>query len=453
MHYTKGYKKILRGGRKMKKLIISLLLLIIFTTGTFARSPKGSFSGVIKNSGVDVNAVAVSIKSLDSGVTVYGKNDRILMHPASVQKILTTPAAAEALGKDYMFRTKLYRRGEDSYVIKLGADPYLRSKDLKTLTKQVKIDARKIYIDDSITDDKTWGEGWQWDDDLNPLMPRFGAYNLDKNIAKITIMPSGTGGSALITNHSKYPFVIFNNVTTGSVNNIKIKRDSSVSADTITFEGTIAKSATVQIPISNLKRYYEFKLTQSLEDNKVYIKEDYIFDRVKSGDCELAEISHPLSPVIDDILKNSNNMASETIFKLAGNGTDIGGIELFNKYCAKNKLDNSNIRIVDGSGVSKNNLVTADFVTEFLMLNRNNSVLERLPRPGEGTLSQRLLPLKDNLRAKTGTLSDISSIAGFLTSKDGKKYAFCIMINDVKLSPSDKKMLEDYILKEAYLRL
>ena len=128
-------------------------------------------------------------------------------------------------------------------------------------------------------------------------------------------------------------------------------------------------------------------------------------------------------------------------------------MEVFNKYCAKNRLDNSSIRIVDGSGVSKNNLVTADFVTEFLMLNRNNSVLEKLPHPGEGTLSQRLIPIKDNLRAKTGTLSNISSIAGFLTSKSGKKYAFCIMINDIKLSPSDKKMLEDYILKEAYLRL
>ena len=110
----------------MKKLIISLFLLIIFTAGAFAKSPKSTFSGVIKNSGVDVNAIAVSVESIDSGVTVYGKNDRILMNPASVQKVLTTPVSVETLGMNYKFCTKLYQRGNDTYIIKLGADPYLR---------------------------------------------------------------------------------------------------------------------------------------------------------------------------------------------------------------------------------------------------------------------------------------------------------------------------------------
>ena len=61
--------------------------------------------------------------------------------------------------------------------------------------------------------------------------------------------------------------------------------------------------------------------------------------------------------------------------------------------------------------------------------------------------------IKDKLKAKTGTLSDISSIAGYLTSKSGKKYVFCIMTNDIKLTNSDKKMLEDFIIREAFLRL
>ena len=148
------------------------------------------------------------------------------------------------------------------------------------------------------------------------------------------------------------------------------------------------------------------------------------------------------------------------MFKLAGakylgleTGSDSAGIKMFNDYCVKNKIDNSRIRITDASGVSKNNLVSADFVTEFLVVNKDNKIMEFLPKPGEGTLAQRMLPIKDNLTAKTGTLSDLSSIAGYLTSKSGKKYTFCIMINDMKLSASDKKMLEDFIIREAYLRL
>ena len=184
---------------------------------------------------------------------------------------------------------------------------------------------------------------------------------------------------------------------------------------------------------------------------------------------------------------------------------------MFNDYCSKNNLDNSRIRISDASGVSKNNLVSADFITEFLKLNKDNEVLAKLPKPGEGTLTHRLVPIKNNLRAKTGTLSDISTIAGYLKTRSGKNYVFCIMINDMKLlqmyfsenqikypiiksffneimkiksetvvtveeiinwisntgknlvfcimindmklSGSDKKMLEDFILREAYLRL
>jgi D-alanyl-D-alanine carboxypeptidase/D-alanyl-D-alanine-endopeptidase (penicillin-binding protein 4) len=114
-------------------------------------------------------------------------------------------------------------------------------------------------------------------------------------------------------------------------------------------------------------------------------------------------------------------------------------------------LDNSRIKIADGSGVSKNNLLTADFVTEFLLLNKDNSGLKHLPTSGEGTLTLRMAPLKNNLRAKTGTLSDVSSIAGYITTKNNKNYAFCILTNDTQLSTSDKKMLEDFILRELYL--
>lgn len=73
-----------------------------------------------------------------------------------------------------------------------------------------------------------------------------------------------------------------------------------------------------------------------------------------------------------------------------------------------------------------------------------------LPTAGEGTLENRMLYFKDNLRAKTGTLSDVSAITGYITSKSGKTYAFDIMINDAKTSPADKKMVEEYILRAVY---
>ncbi len=444
----------------MKKILILLCAMALFTLGSNAKGTKTDFSNVLKESGVDTESIAISIKNANSGKLVYSLNDKILISPASVQKALTMPVIAETLGSDYEFSTELYSRGNDAYLLKLGADPYLTSKELKQLINQVNIDAKKMYIDDSILDSKTWGEGWQWDDDMNVLMPKFGAYNLDKNLIKLTIMPPQNGQPATIINPSKYPLVFFNNITKGDKTKLDIHKDSAISENTIVLSGTVARPTTVYVPVNNIKRYFELQTKIALENKKVYLKSGIVSGKKNESDTVKAKITRGIEPAISDVLKNSNNMVAETMFKLAGGkycnletGTDSSGIKMFNDYCVKHKIDNSRIRIVDGSGVSKNNLVSTNFVTDFLFVNKNNKIMETLPTSGEGTLTHRLLPLKDKLRAKTGTHCDISSIAGYLTSKNGNKYVFCIINNDMKLSTSDKKALEDYILREAYLRL
>ena len=442
----------------MKKILI-LLMIFMLGLSVNAKGAKRDFSSVINESGIDKNSIAVSIKDLNTGKPVYQLNEKILMHPASVQKLLTLVPAVEALGDDYEFSTTIYKRGEDAFLIKLGADPYLSTSDLKKLVNNMTLETKKVYIDDSILEKKDWGEGWQWDDDLNVLMPRFNSYNLDKNLLKITVMPSKKGEAATIINPSKYPLVFFNHVVTGDKNSVKVSRDNSVSSNTLLLEGTVNKPVTIYIPTNNLKRYFDIKLAGAMADKKIYLKQNFITDKLQASDEEVFSVTHSISGAVNDILKNSNNMVSETVSKLAGGkmyedkGTDINGIKVFNAYCEKNGLDSSKIRITDASGVSKNNLINADFVTEFLVKNKENKVLENLPAPGEGTLTHRMLPIKENLKAKTGSHSDSSSLAGFLTTKNGNKYAFCIIINDTTSTISDMKTLEDYLIREAYLRL
>lgn len=446
----------------MKKLLVLMLSILMLGLSADAKSTKGvkrDFSSVINESGVEKNSIAISIKELGSGKAVYELNEKILMHPASIQKMLTLVPAVEVLGEDYEFTTTIYSKAENEYLIKLAADPYLTSKDLKTLVSKMSVDTKKVFIDDSIVEKKDWGEGWQWDDDMNILMPKFNAYNLDSNLLKITVMPTEKGKQAKIINPGKYPLVFFNHTVTGDKNDVKISRDNSVSANTLMIEGTVNKPVIFYVPVNNLKRYFDIKLTNALADRNIYLKQNFLSAKLSDSDTELAKVTRPISQAVSDILKNSNNMASEIVGKLAGGkfandvGTDINAVKVFNAYCEKNGLDNSRIRLTDSSGVSKNNLVTADFVTEFLVKNQKNKLLENLPSPGEGTLTHRMLPIKDNLKAKTGTHCDISSLAGFLTTKNGNKYAFCIIINDPISSRSDLKTLEDYLIREAYLRL
>ena len=441
----------------MKKIFLIFVISMFICLNAEA---KNNINNIIKASGISNNSISISVKNQENGKTLYASNDKILMHPASVQKALTIVPIADALGENYELSTELYKHGTNSYLLKLGADPYLTTSDLKTLINKIDISKiNKMYLDDSIIENKDWGEGWQWDDDLNPSMPRFNAYNLDGNVIKLTIMPTENGKQTQIINQNKYPLILFNNVLTGNSNKISVIRDNVTSSNTLKLDGTVNSPYVLTIPNNNLKRYFYIKLTGALEDNKIYLKEAYAFTKKNSNDVRILSIKHNLTDAIDDILLNSNNMAIETLSKIASGkmynkqGTDEDGIRLFKDYCEKQGIDTSGIRIVDASGVSKNNLSNADFISEFLIKNKKSSVLQRLAVPGQGTLSNRMIPLKDNLKAKTGTLSDISSIAGYLTTKKGKKCAFCIIINDPSSSSSAKKNLEDYLIRDFYLNL
>ena len=128
-------------------------------------------------------------------------------------------------------------------------------------------------------------------------------------------------------------------------------------------------------------------------------------------------------------------------------------------FAKNNVIDLSNIKIVDGSGVSKNNITTSKFMTEYLVqISKNydyNEVIKILPTPNKefGTLKNRMLFLENKLHAKTGTLTDVSALAGYIETKKGNKYAFSIFINDAKSSKIEKKTFEELIVRAIYRNL
>ena len=385
----------------MKKLILAALLLLITAQQSFA----DSIDKTISKSGINKGAIAVSVKEIKTGKTIYGLNETKPSVPASTLKMVTLSAALDTLGNDYEFSTKLYKNTNNELFLKLGADPFLTSSDLNKLFEQAKTkkitEPKKIYVDDFIFDSMEWGEGWQWDDDLNPLMQKFSSYNIDKNLLNIVVAPTTPNAPANIYTTKFYPTTFMNLVTTG---------------------GDFPQKKT---PASN-----------------VYL---------------VGEIKHPISTAVYEILKNSNNLVAETVFKAAGGKfvNNTGSFEhsekMLNAYFDKIGLNHDDIRIVDGSGVSENNMITADFMTEFLLkMSSNEDFKKLLPTPGEGTLTSRMLYFKDNLYAKTGTHCTESALAGYITSRSGKAYVFDIMINDPKSKSGEKKSLEEYILRDIY---
>ncbi len=444
----------------MKRLsIVFGIIITMMSSVVYGAGLKSEINTTISQSGINRGAISISVKDFHSGKIVYELNSDTPISPASTQKIITTTPAFMTLGEDYQFSTKLYKNSNNEYLFVLGADPYLNTKDLDKLVKCMPKEPASVNIDASVIDDNEWGEGWQWDDDLNPLMPKFSAYNIDKNLMEIIISPSVKGYPAEIKTEVKYPLSFVNNIITDKETKYTIKRQNHISPDVLVMNGTIKynKSDIIKIPINNPKKYFKLRLSDLIIDHNISCSGIYQDKKLNNNYTLITLLSHEINQAKKDVYRNSNNMIAETVFKLAGGkfssstGTFENGLEMFNNFCKTHNIDTSNIRIVDASGVSKNNLMTADFMTDFLL--KVQGYLEpELPTAGEGTLTNRMLYLKGNIHAKTGTLSNISAITGYITSQKEQKYVFSIMINDSKTSPADKKMLEEYILRTIYTK-
>ena len=440
----------------MKKFLLLLTILGLSLNCAYA-GLKSEINDVINKSGINRGSISVSVKNAATGKTVYELNQNVPISPASTQKIITTTPALMTLGDNYKFSTKLYKNNNNEYLIVLGADPYLKSRELEKIVKFIPKEPKCINIDSSVIDNNEWGEGWQWDDDLNPLMPKFSAYNIDKNIMEIVISPSMSGYPPEITQDVSYPLTFINKIVTSNNTKYTIKRQNQISPDIILLNGTIrfGQSEIIKMPVSYPKKYFTMRLSEAIINQGISSSGEYKNVKLNKNYTLITLLSHDINQAKTDIFKNSNNFVTETVFKLAGGkyssstGSFENGHEMFQDFCKKHNLDTSKIRIVDASGVSKNNLMVADFMTDFLYATRG--YLEpNLATAGEGTLSNRMLYLKGFVRAKTGTLSNISSIAGYISTLRHQSYVFCIMINDPKSSTGDKKMLEEYILRTIY---
>ena len=125
---------------------------------------------------------------------------------------------------------------------------------------------------------------------------------------------------------------------------------------------------------------------------------------------------------------------------------------MFNKYYADVKANSPTI--VDACGISRNDIISADWMTTALNKIYKDKDFDDfvtlLPKPMEGTLSDRLLDISLKVRAKTGTASGISSIAGYIDTKSGKKYSFAIMVQNFDKPVIDIKKFEDNIIREIY---
>ncbi|HXG23976.1 MAG TPA: D-alanyl-D-alanine carboxypeptidase/D-alanyl-D-alanine-endopeptidase, partial [Chthonomonadales bacterium] len=409
----------------------------------------------------------VIVQSLADGSIWYERNPHLLLLPASNQKLFTSAAALHLLGPDWRYLTPLLRYGRvdrkgtlhGNLYLKGSGDPSLSDKDLYTFVQAVhragirRIRGRVIG-DESRFDRRRYGDGWSWDDMSYYYSPQISALNLNGNLVWAQVNPGKKVGAPLrviVTPTSNYVQVVNRAVTTAKGTRIRLVIERELGKNRILIEGTLALDAPPDtrmpqgITLENPALYAAHVLTKQLRSAGIRVDGSPTTGTSPRRAHEIARhYSPPLSTILKRLHKTSDNLIAECLLKTLGAekgktqlGTTEHGIRVAKAALNRMGIDPDTLVMADGSGLSRHNLVSAHSVAALLRTMyahpHAKTFLDSLPLAGvEGTLKRRLkgTPAENNVRAKTGTMRNVSCLSGYVTTRDGEPLLFVILMNN-----------------------
>lgn len=427
----------------------------------------------------------LKVVSLQSGETLYARDSRYLFNPASNMKLLTTSAALKKLGPDFRYKTTLWADSatvQDSLIsgdifLKGSGDPDLLRDDLRRLAGQLKsLGIRRVRgdlrCDESYMDDLYWGSGWMWDDVSAWYWAPISALTAEDNCVTVTVTPGKAPGDPLeVSIDPPTAFMQIDNrgrtaapQDTASRKAYKVERVwRPVAKNVVIIEGGLSIDAAPDrytIDVIDAALYTGTLLQELLREEGITIDGTVQRGLVPASARLLAEHrSPPLTEVILNTNKISDNLSAELLLKTVGAevkgtpGTATKGISVIYQMLDELGVDSTGYRLADGSGVSRYDLITPDLVIELLKeMHRDFRVQAEfkasLPIAGlDGSLKYRMrdTAAANKLRAKTGTLSGVSALAGYTVTADGEPLAFSLVMEHFVGSSSAIRKVQDRI--------
>ena len=442
---------------------------------------RGEIETILRDSLLTASNVGLKVVSLPNGEVLYEKDADKLYHPASTMKLITAATALVKLSPNFRYHTTLYADGiEDSRVIgnlylKGRGDPRFESGDLEKLIEKlvemgVKSIVGEIVVDETYFDDIRRGKGWMWDDGpLGGYYSHLSALTINHNGVRLRVSP-GRKIDDPVHVHLEPPtryMKIINEATTvtaSEATTLNIKRQwKPVEANVLTIRGSMEigqAEVSRQVDVVDPALYCGTLLKEMLAKKGIVLQGRIRHGKVPDGALKIANhISMPLSRILWEMNKSSHNLTAELLLKTIGAelkgapGTARKGILATNEFLSEIGLDSSRFTFADGSGVSRYNLVTASVLTNLLTYMFSNfammpEYLASLPIAGvDGTLKRRMKDMSAQgiLRAKTGTMRGISTLAGYTMTAEGEILAFAVLMSNYKGSANLRRSLQDKI--------
>ena len=450
----------------MKKV---LFLTLIFLITSYPQSIKTKLDKLLNDKLFETCLVSVQVEDLTTNKTLYKKNEKYLLRPASNMKIITSAAGLIYLGSDYEFKTDLYYDGyvsNDTLVGNIfvvgGCDPDFTTPDLYTYVDaisslNVSVIKGNIYGDVSFKDSLYWGKGWMWDDDPSSDAPYLSALNINDNCVEVEY----NSKEKIFSINPKTSFVEVKRIETDD--ELVIDRNWLKGKNEIIIKGKDdEKIYSVKMNVLNPELYFLKVFSEVLDSNQITVLGNLETKNFSGNEILLSSFVRKYSDIIINLNKESDNLSAEmTLLALAeqfyGKPANAkNGINIIDKMIEAIGFNQKDYRVVDGSGVSHYNVVSTELIVSLLkyMYDTKLELYEILyssfPIAGvDGTLEHRMEKgfTKNNVHAKTGTLTGVSTLSGYLTNKKNHKIAFSIMMQNYIGSSSRAKELQDEICK------
>lgn len=443
---------------------------------------KAELDAIFNDAALSRGLIGVRIDSLTTGENIYRLNDDKLVMPASNMKIVTMTTAAEKLGWDFTYKTHLDAVGPISngvlrgdLVVTGGGDPTIVSNDggpaplfaewAAALRKAgiTRVDGR-IIGDDSYFDDDAIGMGWSWDDLVFGYSAGITGLSYNENQVTASVTPGATAGAEAVvtlTPARSHGLHLVSRVTTvarpadAPANDPRLRAavsyDRAPGSTELIVTGTIpvgANPVSQDIAVENPTKFFVTALRDALIDEGILVfgdavDADGLIEGAMGARTSLAtRTSPPLSVIGPYFMKASQNFVAETLFKtlgaaVKGQGSAAAGRSVVQETLASWGIPADAIVMRDGSGLSRYNYVTSGAIATMLTKMWQNEKLRgpfaaTLPVAAhDGTLSGRMKNtwLDAHVQAKTGTISNVRSLSGYLETKSGERVVFSIIGN------------------------
>lgn len=450
---------------KTKLLLIGCLVAHYCSGQVVAAKLSTALQQLVQDAQFKYATVGMYVINSETGALVFEKNAQMGMAPASSQKVVTSVTAFELLGKDYQSKTTLGYAGkinkdvlEGALLLKGSGDPtlgswrYAGTKESVLLdkwlaamqAKGIKTINGSVLTDERIFTSATTPDGWIWQDIGNYYGAAANGLNWRENQFDLILQsglkvgdsvkikatePAWLGSRLALTNELR-------SGTKGSGDNAYIYL--APYTDNGFVRGTIPlgePNFTISGAIPNPPQLLADLLGKKMEGAGIRIK-----DRVGSFYGPLGEridkqftitplVVHQ-SPSLDSInywfLKKSINLYGEALLKTLAvkqqkPGHTDSGVAVVRQFWASRGIDKEALKVIDGSGLSPQNRVTAKALVTVLQYARN--------RPWFSSFYN-ALPYMNGLNMKDGYINGVRSYTGYSKSKAGTTYTFCLMVNN-----------------------